>query len=72
MTFLIGKFHVKCKDGMIPGLSGSLSGDDLVTKSAGRLRIKARAVDFIDLEELQTNFDNTKGKHLMKPSWHLK
>ena len=29
---------------------GTLSGDDLVTKNAGRMRIKARAVDVIDVE----------------------
>ena len=31
--------------------SGSLSGYDLVAKNAGRLRIAARAVDVVDVEE---------------------
>ncbi len=64
MIYLIGVFHIKSKVRMILWLSGSLSGDDLVTKSAGRLRIKARAVDFIDLEELQTKFDHTKRENI--------
>eukprot|EP00434_Breviolum_minutum_P038702 symbB.v1.2.034340.t1/scaffold4415.1/size39987/4 len=48
---LVSEELMHCRDISDRLLQGSLSGDDLVTKSAGRLRIKARAVDFIDLEE---------------------
>ncbi|CAK9105192.1 unnamed protein product [Durusdinium trenchii] len=42
---------MQCSDISQRLLQGTLSGDDLVTKNAGRMRIKARAVDVIDVEE---------------------
>jgi len=48
---LVTEELMQCRDVSDRLLEGSLSGYDLVAKNAGRLRIAARAVDVVDVEE---------------------